>query len=272
MQKKPAGSAANTMMEIVEPAEARRIIRAAEYAGHTAGVAPKYVQGNLCILPKDLALEFAAFCQRNPKPCPIIGMSAPGDPTLPDLGDIDIRTDVPRYRVFKDGKLIDEPLDIRKYWTEELVTFVLGCSFSFELPILQAGIPLRHIEDDTTVPMYRTSIDCVPAGRFRGKMVVSMRPFTPADAIRVIQITSRFPAVHGAPVHIAMPEAIGVRDIMRPDFGDPPAMRAGELPLFWGCGVTPQVAIEAARPSLCITHKPGAMLITDKRNSALAAI
>jgi len=272
MQKKLPGSAANAMMEIVDPAEARKIIRAGDYAGHTAGVAPQYVQGNLCILPQELALEFAAFCQRNPKPCPIIGMGAPGDPTLPDLGDIDIRTDVPRYRVFKDGKQIDEPLDIRKYWTQDLVTFVLGCSFSFELPILQAGIALRHIEDDTTVPMYRTSIDCVPAGRFRGKMVVSMRPFTPADAIRVIQITSRFPAVHGAPVHIAMPEAIGVRDIMRPDFGDPPAMRAGELPLFWGCGVTPQVAIEAARPSLCITHKPGAMLITDKRNSALAAI
>ena len=272
MQRKLSGSAANAMMEIVDPAEARRIIRAGEYAGHTAGVAPNYVQGNLCILPKELALEFAAFCQRNPKPCPIIGMSAPGDPTLPDLGDIDIRTDVPRYRIWRDGEVADEPTDITSHWRDDLVTFVLGCSFSFELPILEAGIPLRHIENDTTVPMYRTSIDCVPAGRFRGKMVVSMRPFTPADAIRVIQITSRFPAVHGAPVHIANPEAIGIGDIMQPDFGDPPAMRPGELPLFWGCGVTPQVALEAARPALSITHKPGAMLITDKRNSALAAI
>ena len=272
MQKQLSGSSAHAMMQIKDPSEARRIIRAGGYAGHTAGVAPEHVQGNLCILPKDLALEFAAFCQRNPKPCPLIAMSAPGDPTLPDLGDIDIRTDVPCYRVFKDGKLIEEPVDICKYWTQDLVTFVLGCSFSFELPILQAGIRLRHIENDTTVPMYRTNIDCVPAGPFRGKMVVSMRAFTPADAIRVVQITSRFPAVHGAPVHIAIPEAIGVRDIMRPDFGDPPAMESGELPLFWGCGVTPQVAIEAARPSLCITHKPGAMLITDRRNSALAAI
>ena len=157
-----------------------------------------------------MALEFAAFCQRNPKPCPLIGMGAPGDPSLPDLGDIDIRTDVPRYRVFKDGKLVDEPTDIRKYWSDDLVTFVLGCSFSFELPILQAGIRLRHIEHDTVVPMYRTSIDCVPAGRFKGKMVVSMRPFTPADAIRAVQITSRFPAVHGAPVHLGLPEAIGI--------------------------------------------------------------
>jgi uncharacterized protein YcsI (UPF0317 family) len=272
MQKQLSGCAGNAMMQIEDPTEARRIIRAGHYAGHTAGVAAKYVQGNLCILPKELALEFAAFCQRNPKPCPIIGMGAPGDPTLPDLGDIDIRTDVPRYRVFKDGTLVDEPLEISKYWTPDLVTFVLGCSFSFELPILEAGIRLRHIEHNTTVPMYRSTIDCVPAGRFRGKMVVSMRPFTPADAIRVIQITSRFPAVHGAPVHLAIPEAIGVRDLMRPDFGDPPVIAAGELPLFWGCGVTPQVAIEAARPALCITHKPGSMLITDKRNSALAAI
>jgi Protein of unknown function (DUF1445) len=178
MQKQLSGCAGNAMMQIEDPTEARRIIRAGDYAGHTAGVAAKYVQGNLCILPKELALEFAAFCQRNPKPCPIIGMGAPGDPTLPDLGDIDIRTDVPRYRVFKDGTLVDEPLEISKYWTPDLVTFVLGCSFSFELPILEAGIRLRHIEHNTTVPMYRSTIDCVPAGRFRGKMVVSMRPFT----------------------------------------------------------------------------------------------
>ncbi|HEU0159902.1 MAG TPA: DUF1445 domain-containing protein, partial [Hyphomicrobiaceae bacterium] len=183
------------MMRVSDPGEARKIIRSGGYAGHTAGVAAKYVQGNVCILPKELAGEFAAFCQRNPKPCPVIGMAAPGDPTLPDLGDIDIRTDVPRYRVFKDGKLIDEPTDIRQYWRADLVTFVLGCSFSFELPILEAGIRLSHIEDNTTVPMYRTNIDCVPAGPFRGKMVVSMRAFSPADAIRVIQITSRFPAV-----------------------------------------------------------------------------
>jgi uncharacterized protein YcsI (UPF0317 family) len=262
----------NRMMAIASPAEARRIIRAGEYAGHTAGIAPEYVQGNLCILPKDLALEFAAFCQRNPKPCPLIGMGAPGDPSLPDLGDIDIRTDVPCYRVFTAGKLVDEPTDIGKYWSDDLVTFVLGCSFSFERPLLEAGLRLKHIEQDTTVPMYRTSIACVPAGRFQGPMVVSMRPFAPADAIRAVQVTSRFPAVHGAPVHIGLPEAIGIADLMRPDWGDPPDMDPGQLPVFWACGVTPQAAIEAARPALCITHKPGCMLITDKRNSALAAL
>jgi uncharacterized protein YcsI (UPF0317 family) len=263
---------ANPMMSIVSPADARRIIRSGDYSGHTAGVAPDFVQGNLCILPKDLALEFSAFCQRNPKPCPVIGMGAPGDPSLPDLGDIDIRTDVPRYRVFKDGKLIDEPIDVRKYWSDDLVTFVLGCSFSFELPLLQAGIRLQHIERNTVVPMYRTSIDCVPAGRFKGKMVVSMRPFTPADAIRAVQITTRFPAVHGAPVHLGLPEAIGIKDIDKPYLGDPAEIRQGELPVFWACGVTPQVAIEAAKPSICITHKPGSMLITDRRNTSLAAL
>ena len=272
MQKSTAPQTANRMMAISDPRQAREIIRAGEYTGHTAGIAPDFVQGNLCILPKDLALEFAAFCQRNPKPCPVIGMGAPGDPALPDLGDIDIRTDVPRYRIFRDGKQVDEASDIRKYWSDDLVAFVLGCSFSFERPLLQEGIPLQHIERDTTVPMYRTSIDCVPAGRFKGKMVVSMRTFTPADAIRAVQITSRFPAVHGAPVHLGLPEAIGIRDLARPDFGDPPELRPGELPLFWACGVTPQVAIEAARPSLCITHKPGSMLITDRLNTALAAL
>jgi uncharacterized protein YcsI (UPF0317 family) len=272
VQKTVAAPGSNHMMKIADSREARGIIRTGEYTGHTAGIAPDFVQGNLCILPREAAQEFAAFCQRNPKPCPVIGMGSPGDPALPDLGHIDIRTDIPRYRVFKDGQLVDEPTDIRKYWSDDLVTFIIGCSFSFELPMLQEGIHLQHVARNTTVPMYRTSIDCVPAGRFKGKMVVSMRPLSPADAIRAVQITSRFPAVHGAPVHLGLPEAIGITDIMRPDFGDPPEVSAGQLPVFWGCGVTPQVAIEAARPSICITHKPGSMLITDKKNSALAAL
>jgi uncharacterized protein YcsI (UPF0317 family) len=272
MQKVMSRSPANPMMAIASPSEARRIIRAGEYTGHTAGVASDFVQGNVCILPRDMALEFAAFCQRNPKPCPLIGMGAPGDPSLPDLGDIDIRTDVPRYRVFRDGRLVDEPTDVRDYWSDDLVTFVLGCSFSFERPLLEAGLRLQHIERNTVVPMYRTSIDCVPAGRFKGKMVVSMRPFTPADAIRATQITSRFPAVHGAPVHLGLPEAIGIADLANPDLGDPAEIRPGELPVFWACGVTPQVAVEAARPPICITHKPGSMLITDRRNAELAAL
>ncbi len=266
------GASPNPMMRIEDPRAARAMIRKGEWSGQTAGIAPAYVQGNLCILPAALAAEFTAFCHRNPKPCPLIGMGVPGDPFLPELGDIDIRTDVPRYRVFKDGQLSDEPTDIRKFWSDDLVAFVLGCSFSFEKPMLEAGLHLQHLHRNTTVPMYRTNINCVPAGRFDGNMVVSMRPFAPADAIRAVQITSRYPAVHGAPVHIGFPEAIGIADLQRPDFGDGPLIEPGQLPLFWACGVTPQVVIEAARPAICITHKPGAMLITDKLNSALAAI
>lgn len=272
MQKSLTGSKSNPMMDIVDPREARHIIRAGDYAGHTAGVASAYVQGNLCILPKDMALEFAAFCQRNPKPCPVIGMGAPGDPSLPGLGDIDIRTDVPCYRVFKNGKLVDEPTDIRKYWSDDLVTFVLGCSFSFELPLIEGGIPLQHFERNSVVSMYRTNIQCTPAGRFKGPMVVSMRPMTPANAIRAVQITTRFPSVHGAPVHLGLPEAIGIADIAKPDWGDPSHFEPDQIPVFWACGVTPQAVIEAASPALCITHKPGSMLITDKLNSSLAAL
>jgi uncharacterized protein YcsI (UPF0317 family) len=257
---------------VATPEAARALIRSGAHTTHTAGMAPGRVQGNLCILPKDLAMDFAAFCQRNPKPCPLVSMGAVGDPMLTDLGDIDIRTDVPRYRVFRHGELVDRPTDIRSYWREDLVAFVLGCSFSFEQPLLEEGIPLPHIAHDTTVPMYRTSLPCVPAGRLAGPMVVSMRPMTPADAIRAVQITSRFPSVHGAPVHIGLPEAIGIADIMKPDWGDPPIMAGGQLPVFWACGVTPQAVVAEAKPDFCITHEPGCMLITDKRNNALAAL
>lgn len=266
-----AGVSYAQMTAIRDPSEARAIIRAGRYTGHTAGIAADYVQGNVCILPRELAADFAAFCQRNPKPCPVIGMGSPGDPALPDLGTIDIRTDVPAYKVFRDGKFVEELTDITALWSDDLVAFVLGCSFSFEQPLLADGMRLQHIDRNTTVPMYRTNIDCVPAGPFKGKMVVSMRPLVPADAIRAVQITSRFPAVHGAPVHLGLPERIGIADIMKPDFGDPPVIADGQMPVFWACGVTPQVAIEQAKPRLCITHKPGAMLITDRLNSKLAA-
>ncbi|MGI9406955.1 MAG: putative hydro-lyase [Hyphomicrobiaceae bacterium] len=259
------------MMQIRDPGTARAIIRRGDYTGHTAGVAPDYVQGNLCVLPRDYAMEFAAFCQRNPKPCPIIGVGTPGDSSLADLGDIDVKTDVPGYRVFQEGKLVDEPTSIESYWSDDLVVFVLGCSYSFELPLIEEGIALQHIDYDTAVPMYRTSLACTPSGRFVSNMVVSMRPLAPADAIRAIQITSRFPGVHGAPVHIGLPEAIGIIDIRKPDFGDPPVIADGQLPGFWACGVTPQVAVEQAKPPICIAHKPGSMLITDKKNSTLAS-
>jgi uncharacterized protein YcsI (UPF0317 family) len=251
---------------------ARHLIRSGGHTGHTAGMAPDYVQGNLCILPADYAADFAAFCQRNPKPCPLIGMGAPGDPHMPTLAeDFDVRTDVPTYRVFRDGTLADEPTDITDLWRDDLVAFVLGCSFSFEQPLLEHGIRLRHVERGDNVAMYKSDIDTVPAGPFSGKMVVSMRPLYPAEAIRAIQITSRFPNVHGAPIHIGLPEQIGIGNLEQPFAGDPPRMTADEIPVFWACGVTPQVVVEQARPPLCITHKPGSMIITDVLNRELAA-
>jgi uncharacterized protein YcsI (UPF0317 family) len=250
---------------------ARRAIRRNQHRGATSGVAPGFVQANLAILPKNLAEDFLRFCQLNPKPCPIIGVSEPGDWRMPALAeDLDIRTDVPRYRIWRHGELIDEPRDLMLHWRDDLVTFAIGCSFSFEQALVEGGIELRHMTCDCTVPMYRTSIETVPSGRFRGPLVVSMRPMKPADAISAIRITSRFPAVHGAPVHIGKPELIGIADIAAPDYGDPVPVHDDELPVFWACGVTPQSAIAAARPEFCITHYPGAMLVTDLRNSDFA--
>ena len=233
----------------------------------TTGQAPGYLQANLVILPADWADEFSAFCAANPKPCPLIAQSAVGDPTLPTLGhDIDVRTDLPLYRVFYDGVQTSEEIDISAQWRDDLVAFALGCSYSFEAALLDAGVPIRHIEQGKKVCTYRTGIDTVPAGRFYGKMVVSMRNFTPANAIRAIEITSRFPRVHGAPIHFGDPSVIGIVDIDKPEFGGEPDIRSGETPLFWACGVTPQAVIEDAKPPFCITHKAGHMLITDRLN------
>jgi uncharacterized protein YcsI (UPF0317 family) len=251
----------------------RMTVRSGEHTGHTVGQASGIVQGNVVILPAKGAGDFLRFCQRNPKPCPLLAVSEPGDPTLPRLGDdIDIRTDVPQYRIFEHGEPVDEPFDLRGRWRPDLVTFVLGCSFSFEQPLLQAGLRLRYVEEDRDVAMYRTSMATAPAGKFRGPMVVSMRSFTPGDAIRAIQITSRFPQVHGAPVHFGDPAAIGIADLEHPDYGAFTPFPASEVPVFWACGVTPQAVVREARPSFCITHKPGRMLVTDLLNAALAAL
>lgn len=252
---------------------ARLAVRSGEHRGPTAGIAPGYVQGNLAILPKALADDFFRFCQFNPKPCPLLAAGAPGDPRLPALAaDLDIRTDLPLYRLWRGGEPVEEVADLNAVWREDLVAFVIGCSFSFEEALIEDGIELRHISCGTNVPMYRTSIPTQAAGPFHGPLVVSMRPLKPADAIRAVQITSRFPAVHGAPVHIGKPELIGIRDIMMPDYGDPVEVKADELPVFWACGVTPQSVIAAARPDFCITHAPGHMLVTDLKNSRLAIL
>jgi len=261
---------ARPAVEATTGKDARRLAREG-YAGHTAGLAPGYVQGNLVVLPEAQASAFLRFCQRNPKPCPLLAVSEPGDPRLPALGDdLDLRTDLPRYRIWREGELVAEPTEITAFWRDDLVAFVLGCSFSFEEALLEAGIPLRHLECGCNVPMYETTIACEPAGPFRGPMVVSMRPLSPADAIRAIQITARVPAVHGAPVHLGDPRQIGIADLARPDYGDPVPLREGELPVFWACGVTPQAVLRGARLPFAITHAPGSMLVTDLRNARLA--
>lgn len=251
----------------------RRRFRSGEFSGPTAGLAPGNVQANLAILPRTLAHDFLRFAQANPKPCPVLAVSEPGDPRLPALGeDLDLRTDLPLYRVWRDGELVAEPRNLLDVWRDDLVAFALGCSFSFEEALVEEGIELRHISCGSNVPMYRTTIRCVPAGPFAGPLVVSMRPLKPADAIRAVQITSRFPSVHGAPVHLGLPEAIGIRSLAEPDYGEAVPVGADELPVFWACGVTPQAVIAEAKPEFCITHAPGSMLITDLRNTRLASL
>ncbi len=247
---------------------ARRTIRSGLHRGPTAGLAPGFVQGNLAILPRKLAGDFERFCRLNPKPCPLIGVSAPGDWRVPALGDdLDIRSDLPRYRVWRNGELVDEPDDIAAYWRDDLVSFVIGCSFSFEEALSADGIEIRHIARGCNVPMYRTSVATQAAGPFHGPMVVSMRPMRPADAVRAVEITARFPAVHGSPVHIGKPEQIGIADLAKPDYGDAVPVNDDEVPVFWACGVTPQSVIATVKPDFCITHYPGCMLVTDRRNS-----
>lgn len=255
------------------PASLRQRIRNGDHQGNTSGLAQGYVQCNIVILPEKWAGDFLRFCQLNPKPCPLVAMStAPGNPAIPPLGDIDVRHDVPSYRVFRDGKLAEEMNDIADLWQDDLVTFALGCSFSFEEALVADGLEVRNVTEGVNVPMYRTNIDCAAAGPFAGKMVVSMRPFRAVDAIRAIQICTRFPSVHGAPVHLGDPGQIGINKLNEPDYGDAVNVADDELPLFWACGVTPQVALEAAQPPLAITHSPGCMLVTDLRNSQLAVL
>lgn len=252
--------------------QVRQAIRAGQWLSHTSGLANDHVQGNVVILPQGLAGDFLRYCQRNPKPCPVLAVSEPGERGLPSLGDdIDICTDLSRYRIWRDGEVADEATDITALWRDDLVTFVVGCSFSFEYALMEAGLRLRHVEQGKNVAMYRTNIPTQAAGVFHGPMVVSMRPMLAADAIRAIQVTSRFPNVHGAPVHLGDPSLIGISDLGAPDYGDAVEIKAGEIPVFWACGVTPQAALIQAKPAFCITHAPGSMLVTDLLNQQLAS-
>lgn len=253
----------------LSPKEIRALIRKDEWDRPTTGVALGYAQANLAILPRQYAFDFLLFCQRNPKPCPLLEVLEPGNYETDFLAHADIRTDLPKYNIYKQGRLEAAVKEIKQYWKEDFVTFLLGCSFSFEEALLRMKVPVRNIEEKKNVPMYLTNILCKPAGIFHGPMVVSMRPMPPEKVILAVQITSRFRSVHGAPVHIGDPSKIGITDLGKPDFGDPVTIRESEVPVFWACGVTPQSVVMEAKPDLCITHAPGYMFITDLLNEEL---
>lgn len=252
------------------PRELRSLIRRGEYVGPTAGLAPGFVQANVVIIPHQAADDFETFCRLNPKPCPLLERTTPGkyEPVRSASG-ADLRTDVPRYRVLKNGLLVDRPTSIVDLWRDDLVAFLLGCSFTFENAMLAAGLPVRHLEEQKNVPMFRTNVECKPAGPFRGPMVVSMRPLAVHQVEPAARITGRFPEAHGAPVHVGNSTALGISDLHRPDYGDAVSIRDGEVPVFWACGVTPMVALLNAHLDLAITHEPGHMFVTDLPDDSL---
>ena len=253
------------------PAEVRALIRREEITGPTAGMCGGYAQANLVILSERYAKDFEAFTAKNPKPCPVLEITKPGDPGIREIAQADLRTDLPRYFVYRNGIRTEECLNITDLWQEDFVGFLIGCSFSFEEALLHAGIEIRHISMHRNVPMYKTNLPTQGVGIFHGPTVVSMRPMTPANAKRAAEITARFPRVHGGPIQIGHPQQIGITDLQKPDYGQPVDIHEDEIPVFWACGVTPQAVIEQAKLPLVITHAPGHMFITDKLNSEFAS-
>jgi len=254
----------------MSPAAVRQLIREEKITGQTSGMCAGFAQANLAIVPKEYAYDFLLFTQRNPRPCPVLEVSDVGSRILKKIAaGADIATDIPKYRIYENGELTGEYTNVEKFWRDDLVSFLIGCSFSFEAELLEIGVPVRHIEENRNVPMFITNIACEPAGIFTGNMVVSMRPLPPDQIVRATLSTGSMPAVHGAPIHIGDPAVIGIKDVMKPDFGDAVTINPGEVPVFWPCGVTPQAALMATKPPFAITHAPGHMLITDVKNTAL---
>ena len=256
-----------TVSRTTDPAAAREYFRT-HNVDTTAGWAPGFAQANLIALDEKYAFDFMVFAHRNPKPCPILGVLEAGHLNSELMPGGDIRTDIPAYRIYKNGQLIDEPTDASEYWTDTMVAFLIGCSFTFEDALLREGIPVAHIEQGRNVPMFLTNIETQRAGIFGGPMVVSMRPIPAHRVADAVRVTSRYPAVHGAPIHVGDPGALGIKDVNCPDFGDPVDIPAGTIPVFWGCGVTPQSAVMSSQPELAICHAPGKMLITDIPDSS----
>ena len=254
------------MEKDISSSRLRELIRNKEWTIPTTGASPGIVQANLVILPREEAFNFLLFCIRNPKPCPVLDVLEPGEVEPAIAQGADLRTDLPKYRIFRDGQLEAEAEDVLDVFHEDMVSFLLGCSFSFENALLAAGLPVRNMEEDKNVSMYITNRLCRPAGPFSATLVVSMRPMTPEEAVRAVQVTTRFHLTHGAPVHLGSPEKIGIKDLDKPDFGDPVAIRPDEIPIFWACGVTSMLAATSAPLPLVITHSPGHMFVSDLKD------
>lgn len=272
VEENAGGFSAAQLLEkgIKDPVQVRQLIRQEQITGQTSGMCPGYAQANLVVLPKEYAYDFLLFTQRNPKSCPVLEVSEEGDRLLRKIApDADIATDIPKYRIYENGVLTGEYTNVDKFWRPDLVSFLIGCSFSFESELLDAGIEVRQISLGCNVPMYITNIECEPAGIFSGKMVVSMRPIPYEQIVKAVTVTGQMPRVHGTPIHIGDPSVIGITDIGKPDFGDAVPIYPGEVPVFWCCGVTPQSVVMNVKPSFCITHAPGHMLITDVKNTEL---
>lgn len=253
------------------PAQVRDLITKGVITSSTSGMAAGYVQANLICLPKDYADEFYEFAKLNSQPCPVLEVFegepvskflAPGAPVL---------SCIPWYNIYRNGKLEKTIPDATEYWTKDMVGFLIGCSYSFEEALLKNGIEIRHMTLGTPVPMFRTTIHCKPYGRFHGDYVVSMRPMTPENAQKAKEITEQFPNVHGGPVEIGDPAAIGIKDVNKPDYGMPVPFYDKEIPVFWACGVTPQFVVENVKPPIAISHKPGFMFVSDILNTEIEA-
>jgi uncharacterized protein YcsI (UPF0317 family) len=260
------------MSATMTPSELRRRIRRGEWTTPTSGAATGFLQANLVMLPASHAFHFLLFCTRNPKPCPVLDVLEAGVYAPAIAHDADLRDDLPRYRVFEQGAMAGEVTSVRDRFRPDLVSFLLGCSFSFENAMLAAGLPIRNVEENKNVSMYITNRQCRPAGPFSAPLVVTMRPMTPEQAVRAVQVTTRFHLTHGAPIHMGDPGALGIRDLDRPDFGDPVTIRPGEIPVFWACGVTSTLAATSARLDLTITHAPGHMFVSDLKDEHLAIL
>ena len=254
------------MVKDLSPIQLRELIRSRKWTTPTSGASPGYIQANLVMIPKELAFHYLLFCVRNPKPCPILDVLEPGQVEPKIASGADLRTDLPKYRVYEQGVLKSEVEEVADLFHEDMVSFLIGCSFSFESALIGAGIPIRNMEEGKNVSMYITNRACAPAGPFSTSMVVSMRPMNPGNAIRASQITTRFHSTHGAPIHLGSPEEIGIKDLSQPDFGDPVTIQSGEIPVFWACGVTAILAATSTSLPLVITHSPGHMFVSDMRD------